>query len=225
MRPIALAMVAGPAAVFAATDEVRAMQPLQVGALLCLGIVAANALAFLKDAQVSRPMALAGRLTMGLAAISLLAIIVPNGDSRYQRALGYYQAMDGGAVEAMTWLRENTKPGTVVLPSNRKGVVNYAWWVEGFGHRPAYGLIHPAYLAFKHEQEQSMLAQRIIDKETPLDEVQQLLQETGIRYLFIYKPSGGEFQDLVSRVHVALSFENDDYVILRITDAAATANE
>ena len=43
LRPIAAALILGPIGVFLATNEMRALQPVQAGALLCLGILAAYA--------------------------------------------------------------------------------------------------------------------------------------------------------------------------------------
>ncbi|HLF77413.1 MAG TPA: hypothetical protein VJB57_07965 [Dehalococcoidia bacterium] len=223
LRPFAAALVLGPCLVYALTEEARSVQPMQAGILLSLGIVTTVASSYISSLEVGpRPLFLA-RATQAMAAIALLLILVPNSHSRFENALSRYGALDAQAVQALTWLRHSTEPGSLVLPGDRDNWVSYAWWVEGYGHRPAYAIIDPRYLAFKEEQQQSAIAQRIVDESTPVEEVEQLLRESGIRYLFIYKPSGGVFQNLVDRIRVYLSFENEDFAILKIAEPTASA--
>ena len=103
--------------------------------------------------------------------------------------------------------------------------MNYAWWVEGYGERRSYGDIMPAFLAFKEERTQAEASIKMLDKETPPSEIRSLVDENKIDYLFIYKPNGGDFQNLVDKVPVYLSHENDEFVVLRVRhDVSALAH-
>ncbi|MGE0057274.1 MAG: hypothetical protein AB7T32_04760 [Dehalococcoidia bacterium] len=223
LRPMAIAVFAGPIPVYMATHEVRSFQPMQAGMLLCLGIIVMLAVNFLKNLNLSTPVARVSVATQAMAALGLLMIFVPNSHARMEAALSRFGAMNPDAVQAMNWLRDETPEGSVVLPSDFRGWMSYAWWVEGYGQRPAYGLFDPSFLAFKQEKVQSAVANRIVDPSTSPAETQALLQEAGIRYFFIYIPSGGDFQNLVDRVPTQLAFQNKDFVIFKVADSADAA--
>jgi hypothetical protein len=99
--------------------------------------------------------------------------------------------------------------------------VSYAWWVEGYAERPTYSLIEPDYLSFAEEKEQSSLASRLLDEETPPSEVEAILQQTGIEYIFLDKRTGGRFKPLLSKSTFYLSLENEEFAILRHPQAQA----
>ena len=225
LRPIAAALTIGPLAIFVITNEPRPFQIMQIGMLLSLGLVISYALGFVQSLNIRPKVALAARGTLASGALMLALILLPNGHLRFEDALGRYGALDAPAIEALDWLRENTPPEAAVLPNDRSGWVSYAWWVEGYARRPAFSLIDPNYLAFEEEQEQSAIAARIINESTPAAEARALVRDAGIHYFFIYKPSGGQFQALVEKVPVLVSFENDDFVILRVDFADQAFNE
>jgi hypothetical protein len=99
--------------------------------------------------------------------------------------------------------------------------VSYAWWVEGYAERPTYSLIEPSFLSFAEEKAQSRLASRLLDEETPASEVEAILQQTGIEYIFLDKRTGGRFEPLLSKSTFYLSLENDEFAILRHPQAEA----
>jgi len=223
LRPIAFALTLGPAIVYAVTDETRAFQPMQAGILLSLGIVITVTMRWLGRLQVAGPVLASGRLTVAAAGLVLMLILVPNGHSRFEGAYDRFGALDSDAVEALAWLRDETPEDAVVLPGHRNGWVSYTWWVEGLAQRPAYGLMDPRFLAFEEEHQQSALAVRLIDSETTSEETHRILEETGIAYLFLYKESGGAFQDLADRVPTTVEFQNDSFVILHFDTETAGA--
>src|SRR5262249_46088168 len=152
--------------VYAFSHEPRAFQPAQVGALLCLAVIAALVADYLAGTKISPRVVLVGRLTRGLAVVGLLTILLPASHARFEDAKHRYGAINQNAVQAMAWLRNSTEPGSVILPGNKDGWANYAWWVEGLGQRPAYALINPRFLAFKQELAQAAIARKLIDDST-----------------------------------------------------------
>ncbi len=99
--------------------------------------------------------------------------------------------------------------------------MSYAWWVEGYAERPTYSLIHPPFLAFGEEKEQSILATRLLEEDTPASEVQAILEETGIEYVFLDKRNGGRFKPLLSKTAFHLTLENENFAIIRFPEAQA----
>ena len=95
--------------------------------------------------------------------------------------------------------------------------------VEGYAERPTYSLIEPEYLSFSEEKAQSSLANRLLDEETPPSEVEAILQQTGIEYIFLDKRTGGRFKPLLSKSTFYLSLENEEFAILRHPQAEARA--
>jgi hypothetical protein len=93
--------------------------------------------------------------------------------------------------------------------------------VEGYAERPTYSLIEPDFLSFAEEKEQSSLASRLVDENTPPSEVEAILQQTGIEYIFLDKRTGGRFEPLLSKSTFYLSLENDEFAILRHPQAEA----
>ncbi len=225
LRVLAASILIAPMLVYAFTHEHRAMQQGQAGALLCLGLIATYVWSVLPRLPLRPTVVTAGRATVALAGLGLMMILIPNAHSREVVVRDKFQAMDSNAVQALDWLRTNTPRDTVVLPGNNHGVANYAWWVEGYAQRPAYGLIFPEFLSFKQEIAQSEVAWKITDDSTPLDEVQRLLDESNIRYLFIYKPSGGEFQRIADSLPVTIAYQNDEFIIFKVPVASASAHE
>ena len=50
------------------------------------------------------------------------------------------------------------------------------------------------------------------------------MDQNKIDYLFIYKPNGGDFQNLVAKVPVYISYQNDEFIVLRVNrDAQQTS--
>jgi hypothetical protein len=223
LRPIAVSLTLAPIAVFLATGESRALQLLQAGTLLSLGLLFTFATHWMTSRRLSVPVVRIGIASQALAALVLLMVLLPNGHARFEDAVDRYGALDADAIQALDWLRDSTPESAVVLPGHRNAWVSYAWWVEGLAQRPAYGLLDPDFLAFKQEHEQSALAARLVDPATTAEETQQILDETGIDYLFIYKPTGGAFQSLADRVPVYVSYQNAEFVILHFTDQTADA--
>jgi hypothetical protein len=222
IRPAATGLIAGSLLVFVATNEVRAFQLLEAGVVLSLGALVAVVEQHLSQTQVRTAARGLGRVTLGLGLASLLILVVSGGQQRLSEARTVYQVVDDSALEALSWLREHSPPGTVVLANESPYRVSYAWWVEGYAERPTYSLIKSEFLAFGEEKEQSALASRLLARETPPEEVESLLRETGIEYLFIDKRTGGKFRPLFSKAMFYLSFENDEFGILRYPEARAT---
>jgi hypothetical protein len=142
---------------------------------------------------------------------------------RFGDGLARYQIVDSSALEALDWLRQETPSGTLVMANESPTRVSYAWWVEGYAERPAYSLIVPAFLSFAEEKEQSMLASRLIDESTSPSEVEAILQETGIEYVFLDKRTGGRFEPLLSKTTYELSLENENFAIVHLSRASAQA--
>ena len=224
-RPLGVALVLGPLAVFAATRESRAFEPMQAGMLLCLATVVATVEAYLRTRREATAAFALGGLTYGMAAVALLAILAINGNARFQIARDAYVAVDQDALDALDWVKANTPQDSIFLAGGRGPVVNYAWWVEGYAQRPTYTPTDVAFLAFKEEKEQAALALDLVRPETSREEARVLLERSGIGYLFIYKPAGGYFQDLVNKVPVYLSFENGSFVVLRVAPAESASSQ
>jgi hypothetical protein len=142
---------------------------------------------------------------------------------RFGDGLARYQIVDSSALEALDWLRQQTPPGTLVMANESPMRVSYAWWVEGYAERPTYSLIEPGFLSFAEEKEQSMLAARLVDEATPPSEVEAILRETGIEYVFLDKRTGGRFGPLLSKTTYELSLENENFAIVHLSRASAQA--
>jgi hypothetical protein len=194
---------------------------MQAGMLLCLAAVIASVEAYLRMRRETPAVFALGSLTFGMAAVALLAILVINGNARFQVARDAYVAIDQEALDALDWVKANTPRDSIFLAGGRGPVVNYAWWVEGYAQRPTYTPSDLAFLAFKEEREQAALALYLVKAETSPEEARALLERSGIEYLFIYKPTGGYMQNLVNKVPVYLSFENGSFVVLRIASDSA----
>jgi hypothetical protein len=110
-----------------------------------------------------------------------------------------------------------------VVANDSVGRVSYAWWVEGYAERPTYSLILPDYLSFTEEKKQSTLASRLLEEDTPPSEVESILQQTGIEYIFLDKRTGGRFEPLLSKTTYYLSMENDEFAIVRLAPTEARA--
>jgi len=224
IRPAALALVAGPLLFFAITSEVRTFQLIETGVIMSLALAAAAVEQHLSQTQVRVTIQHMERVSLGLATAALLIVIASSGHQRFMNQRVSYQIVDDSALEALDWLRERSPPGAVVVANESISRVSYAWWVEGLAQRPTYSLIEPQYLSFAEEREQSALATRLLARETPPDEVEALLQETGIEYIFLDKRTGGRFKPLLSKVTFYLSFENDHFGILRYPQPSARAS-
>jgi hypothetical protein len=223
LRPLGVALVAGPMLVYAATREVRAFEPMQVGMVICLAVVAAQVEGRLKTLRVSPVAHRVAGLTYAMAVAGLLFILVLNGNLRFRSALDRYSAVDANAREALDWVRGNTTGDSTFLAGGRYHWVIYSWWLEGYSQRRSYGVIDPSFLAFEEEIEQADVAQRLVAPGTPPEEVRSLLAESGIDYLFIFKPSGGAFQNIVDKVPAYVTHQNDDFAILRVSPDANAA--
>ena len=222
IRPAALALLAGPALVFAVTGEVRTFQMIEASIVLSLGIPMAAIERHISQAGMTVTVRQLERVTLGLAVSALLLIVATSGHDRFvNQYRGLYHIADDSAIEALDWLRERTPPGTMVLANDSPSNVSYAWWVEGYAQRPTYSLIHPAFLAFAEEQEQSILATRLLEEDTPASEVAAILEETGIEYVFLDKRNGGRFKPLLSKTPFRLSLENENFAILHFPQAEA----
>lgn len=221
IRPAALAVLAGSSLGFYLTSEIRTFQLIEAGAVLSLGVVVAAVEQHLAETEVRLSLKHVERLSLGLAMAAFLTIMVASGNERLGLSRPRYQILNASAVEALDWLRDETPPGTVVLANDSPTRVSYAWWVEGYARRPTYSLIEPDYLSFGQEKAQSMLATRLVDPETPRSEVQAILEETGIEYVFLDKRSGGRLESLLSKTTFALSLENEDYAVVHLLQAQA----
>jgi hypothetical protein len=222
IRPAALALLAGPWVVFVVTGEVRTFQMIEAGIVLSLAIPAAAVERHISQAKMAVSVRQLERLTLGLALSAFLIVVTTSGHERFlnqQRFL--YQIVDDPALEALDWLRDRTPPGATVLANDSVSNVSYAWWVEGYAQRPTYSLISPPFLAFAEEKEQSILATRLLEQETPPSEVEAILQQTGIEYIFLDKRTGGRFKPLLSKSTFYLSMENEEFAILRHPQAEA----
>jgi hypothetical protein len=223
IRPAALALLAGPWVLFVVTGEVRTFQMIEAGIVLSLAIPAAAVEQHLGLTQVRVSVRQVERLSLGLAVAALLTVIASSGHYRLTNQRAVYQIVDGPALEALNWLHERTPSDARVVANDSASRVSYAWWVEGYAERPTYSLIEPAFLSFAEEKEQSTLATRLLDEDTPPSEVQDILQETGIEYIFLDKRTGGRFKPLLSKTPYHLSMENDEFAILRLAPAEARA--
>lgn len=216
LRHIGLPLVLGSAAFFMASHEARIFQTLQIGVLLCLGAFAGKVEDYLHDKPLRLPVQRIGYASYGLALVGLVMLFGMNGFRRFDDAISRYRALDDNAIEAMDWVRSSTPHHSLFLTGGRDGWVNYSWWLEGYGKRPSLSLVGANFLAFKQEREQAALSDRIIAATTPASEVRELMDEAKVDYLFIYKPSGGAFQNVVSKVPVYVSHENDTFVVLKV---------
>ncbi len=221
IRPAALAILAGPFLGFVLTSEVRTFQLIEAGVVLSLALPVAAVEQHLSGTRVRVTVQQVERLSLGLAVAALLTVIASSGHDRLTNQRAVYQIVDGPALEALDWLRERTPPGARVVANESIGRVSYAWWVEGYAERPTYSLIEPDYLSFTEEKEQSNLASRLLDEETPPSEVEDILQQTGIEYIFLDKRTGGVFKPLLSKSTFYLSLENEEFAILRHPQAEA----
>jgi hypothetical protein len=221
IRPAALALVAGPLLGFILTSEVRAFQLIQAGIVLSLALPAAAVERHLAHTRVRVTIRQVERLSLGLAVAALLIAIATSGHQRFTDGRALYQIVDDSALEALDWLREHSPPNARVVANESVTRVSYAWWVEGYAQRPAYSLIEPDYLSFAEEKEQSRLARRLLDEETPPSEVETILRETGIEYVFLDKRTGGRFEPLLSKTTLYLSLENEHFAILRFPQTGA----
>lgn len=221
IRPAALALLAGPLLGFVLTSEVRAFQLIEAGAVLSLGLPVAAVEQHLRQTRVRVTIQQAERLALGLAVAAFLTVIATSGHERFTSARLVYQILDDSALEALDWLREQSPPDARVVANESISRVSYAWWVEGYAQRPTYSLIEPDYLSFAEEKDQSVLARRLLDEETPPSEVEAILQETGIEYIFLDKRTGGIFKPLLSKTTFHLSLENERFAILRYPQAGA----
>jgi len=221
IRPAALALLAGPLLGFVLTNEVRTFQLIEAGIVLSLALPAAAVEQHLSQTRVRVTVQQVERLSLGLAVAALLTVIASSGHQRFANARARYQIVDGPALEALNWLHEQTPPNARVVANESIGRVSYAWWVEGYAQRPTYSLIEPDYLSFAEEKEQSILASRLLDEETPPSEVEAILQQTGIEYIFLDKRTGGRFEPLLSKSTFYLSMENEEFAILRHPQAEA----
>lgn len=217
LRHIGLPLMAGSAAFYAATHEVRIFQMMQIGALVSLGVFGGKVEDYLRAAPLQFTVKRVGYATYGMGLAALLILFAMNGMRHFDGAAHRYMSVDSDAKEALDWVRTNT-PGDAkfLTGGGRSGWVNYAWWVEGYGERKSMGVLEPAFLAFKEEREQALVAQRMVGADTPAPEVRSLLDQHKIDYLFIYKKSGGDFNNLVDKVPVYLSHENDGFIVLRV---------
>jgi hypothetical protein len=221
IRPAALALLAGPLLGFILTSEVRTFQLIETGIVLSLALPVAAVEQHLSQTRVRVTVRQVERLSLGLAVAALLTVIASSGHQRFTSARARYQIVDGPALEALNWVRERTPPDARVLANDSPGRVSYAWWVEGYAQRPTYSLIEPAYLSFAEEKAQSSLASRLLDEETPPSEVEAILQQTGIEYIFLDKRTGGRFESLLSKSTFYLSLENEEFAILGHPQAEA----
>jgi hypothetical protein len=222
IRPAALALLAGPWLVFLLTGEVRTFQAIEAGIVLSLGMPIAAIDRHISEAGLRVSLRQLERLSLGLAVSALLIVVTTSGHQRLVNQHRFlYHIVDDSAIEALDWLRERTPPGTMVLANDSPTNVSYAWWVEGYAQRPTYSLIHPSFLAFAEEQEQSILATRLLEKDTPASEVQAILEETGIEYVFLDKRNGGRFKPLLSKTTFYLTLENDNFAIVHLSQAQA----
>jgi hypothetical protein len=221
IRPAALSILAGPLLGFILTNEVRTFQLIEAGIVLSLALPLAAVEQHLGQTRVRLTVRQVERLSLGLAVAALLTVIASSGHQRFANARARYQIVDGPALEALDWLHARTPPGARVVANESIGRVSYAWWVEGYAERPTYSLIEPDYLSFAEEKEQSSLASRLLDEETPPSEVEAILQQTGIEYIFLDKRTGGRFKPLLSKSTFYLSLENEEFAILRHPQAEA----
>jgi hypothetical protein len=223
IRPAALAILAGPFLGFVLTSEVRSFQLIEAGTVLSLALPVAAVEQHLSQTRVMVTFRQVERFSLGLALAAFLTVIASSGDDRLMKDRAVYQIVDGPALQALNWLHEQTPPGARVVANESIGRVSYAWWVEGYAQRPTYSLIEPGYLSFAEEQEQSSLATRLVDEETPASEVEAILQQTGIEYIFLDKRTGGRFKSLLSKSAFYLSLENEEFAILHHPQAEARA--
>jgi len=220
IRPAAVALLAGPWLVFVATGEVRTFQAIEAGIILSLGIPAAAIERHISQAGLTVSVRQLERLTLGLALSALLLVLATSGHQRFvDQRKHLYQIVDHSALEALDWLRERTPPDATVLANDSLSNVSYAWWVEGYAQRPTYSLIAPPFLAFAEEKEQSVLATRLLEEDTPASEVEAILEETGIEYVFLDKRTGGRFKPLLSKTAYTLSLENEHFAVLHLPRA------
>jgi hypothetical protein len=212
-----LPLIVASAALYAGTHEVRIFQVLQVGVLIAFGVFAGKVEDYLREKPVSFAVQKVSYATYGMAIAALFLLFAMNGNRHFTGAVHRYEGVDSEAKEALDWVRTNTPTDARFLTGGgRQGWVNYAWWVEGYGQRKSLGVLMPDFLAFREEREQAAIAHRLVDKDTPSSEVRQLLDDNKIDYLFIYKPSGGEFQNLVDKIPVYLSHQNDEFAVLKV---------
>jgi hypothetical protein len=221
IRPAALALLGGSLVTFLLTSEVRIAQFMEAGIVLSLSLPVAAVEQHLARTRVQVTVQQVERLSLGLAVAVVLIVVASSGNQRFSYARAEYQILDTSALEALDWLRDETPPNARVVANESFTRVSYAWWVEGYAERPTYSLIEPDFLSFAEEKEQSALATRLVDEETPPSEVEAILQKTGIEYIFIDKRTGGRFKPLLSKTAFDLSLENEHFAIVHLSQARA----
>jgi hypothetical protein len=160
--------------------ELRFLELLEVALVLWLGIAGSWAYSrWSSDQSALRALLLFGAF---LAVLLMLAL----GHRRTLIAEDWYRVLDHQVISGLDWLRVNGEPDARVASSPALRGHNFGWWIEGYAHIQAYSATEE-FLIFDEEQRQGRQANRLIDAGITAPEVDEIVAQENIQYVFLDK--------------------------------------
>ncbi len=153
--------------------------------------------------------------------IFTLACILTVGTLGYRRLLiasDWYQVVTPPVIGALDWLSDNGDLGSIVVTTGTERGHVYGWWIEGYSHLPAYTAGDPLLFFSEEERTQVEIAQNILIDDTSSSEIEALVEQHQIRYLFLDKNIMETSHYKLVRAGFKDQFENQTILIMENTN-------
>lgn len=208
VRAVTVASLAGALVLFVTYREVRFLQFLFAGITLGVTLTAVQ----LWELSAQRPTS--SRILPVVAMLGIVAATIWGGVLYTRQAFPWYQVVDHRRLEALDWLRANTREDAIIATTATRNGYQLGWWVEGYAGRKTLSGGDPRWLAYCDEKRQTQFANSIFDLLKAGDpQAAALARAAGISYLFIDK----EYWKLPRvRGEWYRVFENDAILILAV---------
>lgn len=196
-----------------ALSEIRSIHLLEIGILLCFGIMVK--LAWDKFGPRLVEIKRRSLRYVLVAAIVIVACgVAVLGERRAQVAFNWYRVLDTDVLAALDWARDNSAVGDVAVANEtpRGGIIG--WWVEGYAGIPTFLAVDARWLVFTDERVQADIAHEMLLAETNSSEIQMLVQAHDIHILILHKETlENPVTELIEAGFIN-SYENDSMMVL-----------
>ncbi|NQW18521.1 MAG: hypothetical protein HQ478_13640 [Chloroflexi bacterium] len=194
--------------------ELRFLELMEVALVLWLGIASSWAYKRWSSNQSGlRTLALFGAF---LAVLLMLAL----GHRRTLIAGDWYRVLDHQVVGGLDWLRVNGDANGRAVSSRAIRGHNFGWWIEGYTHIQAYSATEE-FLIFEEEQRQGRQANRLIDSAVTRAEVESIVAQENIQYIFLDNQIVPEPPAGLIEAGFSIAYENDRVTVLGRMGASA----
>jgi hypothetical protein len=132
----------------------------------------------------------------------------------------FYGGLTPGLVRAMSWVRRQTPPASVIGVSPTRSDLVLGWWAEALTDRRILYATSPTWLNFADERRRARIADGIFDGRFPTDDTLGQAAAAEIDYLLVATPWPGyhspRMASFIARHPGVVVFRDESALILRV---------